>query len=46
MNLVLMGRLSRSFYFTEAEWMEAIAQSVPEKFLEMNKRAFALGRGA
>ena len=45
-NLVLMGRLSRSFYFTEAEWMEAIAQSVPEKFLEMNKRAFLLGKNA
>ena len=45
-NLVLMGRLSQYFDFTEAEWMEAIGQSVPEKFLEMNKKAFALGRGA
>ena len=28
----------------EAEWMEAIGQSVPEKFLEMNKKAFYIGR--
>lgn len=42
-NLVLMGRLSRHFDFTTQEWMEAIEQSVPPKFLEMNKKAFALG---
>lgn len=42
-NLVLMGRLSRHFDFTEAEWMEAIERSVPPKFLEMNKKAFAAG---
>lgn len=45
-NLVLLGRLSRSFDFTEAEWMQAIAESVPEKFLEVNKKAFLLGRKA
>ena len=42
-NLVLLGRLSRYFDFTENEWMEAIAQSVPEKFLEINKAAFTKG---
>ena len=46
MNLVLMGRLSKHFDFTQEEWMEAIEQSVPPKFLEMNKKAFALGRDA
>ena len=45
-NLVLMGRLSRYFDFTEEEWMTAIEASVPAKFLEMNKKAFALGRNA
>ena len=44
-NIVLMGHLSRSFDFTEEEWMEAIEQSVPAKFLELNKKAFRLGRG-
>lgn len=43
-NLVLMGRLSKYFDFTEEEWMKAIEESVPEKFLEMNKKAFKLGK--
>ena len=45
-NIVLMGHLSRNFDFTEEEWMTAIEQSVPAKFLELNKKAFALGRNA
>ena len=45
-NLVLMGRLSKYFDFTEAEWMQAIDASVPAKFKEMNERAFALGADA
>ena len=43
-NLVLMGRLSNYFDFTEEEWNTAIEQSVPAKFLELNKKAFALGK--
>ena len=43
-NIVLMGRLSKLFDFTEEEWLTAIEQSVPAKFLELNKKAFALGR--
>ena len=43
-NLVLMGRFSNDFDFSVDEWMEAIAQSVNEKFLEVNKKAFLLGR--
>ncbi len=46
-NLVLLGRLSNYFKdFSEDEWMAAIEQGVPEKFLEMNKKAFHLGRTA
>ncbi len=45
-NLVLMGRLSKYFDFTEEEWQAAIAQSVPPKFLELNQKAFALGKNA
>ena len=44
-NLVLMGRLSRYFDIPEEKWINAIEQCVPAKFVEMNKRAFALGRG-
>jgi len=43
-NLVLMGKLSRYFDFTQEEWMAAIEASVPPKFLELNKKAFMLGR--
>ena len=45
-NIVLLGRLSKWFGFSEEEWLEAIERSVPPKFLELNKKAFALGRGA
>ncbi len=43
-NIVLMGRLSNYFDADVSEWMRAIEESVPEKFLEMNKKAFNLGR--
>ena len=46
-NLVLMGRLSRYFDslgIDEAAWIRAIEACVPPKFLELNKKAFALGR--
>ena len=45
-NLVLMGRLSKYFDIPEEEWLAAIEESVPAKFLEMNKKAFSLGLNA
>ena len=45
-NLVLMGRLSKYFDITPDEWLEAIESSVPQKFLELNKKAFSLGLNA
>ena len=45
-NIVLMGRLSR--YFDEIpveKWQKAIEECVPTKFLELNQKAFLLGRG-
>lgn len=44
-NLVLLGRISKYFDFTDEEWMDAIEKSVPAKFLELNKKAFNLGKG-
>lgn len=44
-NLVLMGRLSRYFDIPQEAWMNAIEACVPPKFLELNKKAFNLGRG-
>lgn len=43
-NLVLMGRLSRYFEFTEEQWLSAMEEIVPPKFLQLNKTAFSLGR--
>ncbi len=43
-NIVLMGRLSRSLPFTEEAWLVALEQTVAPKFLELNRKAFALGR--
>ena len=45
-NLVLMGRLSKYFDFPDDVWQEAIEACVPGKFLELNRRAFDLGRRA
>ena len=44
-NIVLMGRLSKSLPIEEEKWIEAIKQTVAPKFVEMNIKAFLLGRG-
>ena len=41
-----LGGIGNKADITEEEWLEAIAQSVPAKFLELNKTAFLLGRNA
>ena len=45
-NLVLLGRLSHYFDFPDEVWQNAIEACVPQKFLEINRRAFELGRKA
>ena len=45
-NVVLMGVLSASMPFPEEIWQAALEKCVPAKFLDMNKKAFALGRAA
>lgn len=45
-NLVLMGRLSRYFDIPEEKWLNAIEKCVPAKFIDLNKKAFGLGRGS
>jgi len=42
-NIVMMGRLSKYFPFPKETWQQALEESVPPKFLEMNKKAFDLG---
>ena len=43
-NIVLLGRLSHYFDISETSWQNALRACVPPKFLDINKRAFALGK--
>ena len=45
-NIVLMGRLSRHFDLPEQAWQQSLEAMVPPKFLELNRKAFELGRNA
>jgi len=44
MNIVMLGALSNFIPLKEETLIEAISKSVPPKFLDMNKRAFELGK--
>lgn len=46
-NIALMGRFSTYFpEISEEEWQKAIEACVPAKFLELNRKAFEMGRSA
>ena len=45
-NVVLMGVLSTKLGFPEELWQQAVEKCVPAKFLDLNKKAFELGRNA
>ena len=45
-NMVLMGVLSASSEIEEQLWLDALKQTVKPQFLELNQKAFALGRAA
>ena len=45
-NVVLIGLLSRQLEFAPEVWERALEECVPPKFLEINRKAFALGRDA
>ena len=42
-NIVLMGRLSGYFPFPKEAWISALEETVPERFMELNRKAFDLG---
>ena len=42
-NIVLMGRLSKYFPFPKESWEKAMVETIPAKFLEMNRKAFSAG---
>lgn len=43
-NVVLMGLIASKMSFDDSVWKEAIKNCVPEKFLELNLKAFELGK--
>ena len=45
-NVVLLGRLSRMLPYAEAEWLTGVRDGVPAAYVDLNTRAFLLGRGA
>ncbi|MBQ9618821.1 MAG: indolepyruvate oxidoreductase subunit beta [Oscillibacter sp.] len=45
-NIVLMGRLSHYFDLPAEAWEASLEAMVPAKFLELNRKAFALGKNA
>lgn len=44
-NLVLIGLLAKHMEFSSKDWERAVAETVPEKFREMNIKAFNLAYG-
>ena len=45
LNVAMLGALSRHLEFSEEAWIAAIRRRLPEKQVEVNLEAFALGRG-
>jgi len=45
-NVALLGAASTVLPFAASSWQRGLAAAVPGKILEVNQRAFALGRGA
>lgn len=43
-NVVLMGLIASKMNFDDSVWKDAITELVPEKFLELNLKAFDLGK--
>jgi indolepyruvate ferredoxin oxidoreductase beta subunit len=45
-NVVLLGAASGFLPFTDEQWAETIRSTVKEKYVDINLRAFELGKGA
>ena len=45
-NVVIMGAVAQRLDFEEKFWQDAIVECVPAKFLELNRKAFELGKNA
>ena len=45
-NVVLLGSASKDLPFDEESWLKVIEENVKPKFIELNKKAFEMGRNA
>jgi len=45
-NVVLIGAMAKHLNLGKETWLKAIEETVPKKFLELNKKAFELGYNA
>lgn len=45
LNVALLGALSKHMVFSVEDWLDAIRKQFPQRFHELNEKAFALGRG-
>ncbi len=45
-NVVLLGAASKDLPFDESAWIKVIEENVKPKFVELNKKAFEMGRNA
>ena len=43
-NVVLLGAASKDLPFSEKEWLKVIENNVKPKFIDINKKAFEMGR--
>lgn len=46
MNIVLFGSMAKALGMDDIDWESVIAETVPEKFRELNLRAFRAGHEA
>ena len=46
MNIVLFGAMTEALNLEEIDWEEVIRETVPEKFVELNLKAYRAGREA
>ncbi len=43
-NMITLGTLKERLPITQSAWEDAIEESIPERFIEINMKAFELGR--
>ncbi|MEG1742010.1 MAG: 2-oxoacid:acceptor oxidoreductase family protein, partial [Acetivibrio sp.] len=42
-NVIVLGMAAKHMDFSKESWMQVIEETVPEKTVEINKKAFLLG---